>query len=280
MKFGLRFALLAQTKCQNMAPRLSRVTRLQRTLLPYVVPMDELLMELMRELKLSGALPYVINMVSSQEDPQARVKVMRLGAALATLPYPVLVGGADRRAIGALLGSERPSLTVMVHRTSLDERLEAWTETLSARNWDTDKAQEIAERFYSVGGTTLDQILDRAEAESGGREPEREAIWAAARECSRPEFRGLAQHIVPRYRMEDLILTDKIKLQLSPGAVTHLAATGYDPVYGARPVKRAVQRQLETPLSKRLLAGDFVDEDAISVDFDEAQGALTFAKKE
>ena len=77
-------------------------------------------------------------------------------------------------------------------------------------------------------------------------------------------------------RLEDR----KIKLQLSPGAVTHLAATGYDPVYGARPVKRAVQRQLETPLSKRLLAGDFVDEDAISVDFDEAQGALTFAKKE
>jgi len=77
-------------------------------------------------------------------------------------------------------------------------------------------------------------------------------------------------------RLEDR----KIKLQLSPGAVTHLAATGYYPVYGARPVKRAVQRQLETPLSKRLLAGDFVDEDAISVDFDEAQGALTFAKKE
>ncbi|MEC8928680.1 MAG: ATP-dependent chaperone ClpB, partial [Verrucomicrobiota bacterium] len=42
-------------------------------------------------------------------------------------------------------------------------------------------------------------------------------------------------------RLEDR----KMKLQLSPGAVTHLAATGYDPVYGARPVKRAVQRQLE-----------------------------------
>ena len=62
-------------------------------------------MDLIRELKLSGALPYVINMVASQEDPAARIKVMRLGAALAALPYPVLVGGADRRAIGALLGS-------------------------------------------------------------------------------------------------------------------------------------------------------------------------------
>jgi AAA+ superfamily predicted ATPase len=179
-------------------------------------------MELLRELKLSGALPYVINMVSSQEDPQARIKIMRLGSALATLSFPVLVGGADRRAIGALLGNERPSLTVMVHRTSLDERLAAWTETLAARSWDTGKAQEIAERFYSVGGTTLDRILDRAEAEAGGKEPEREAIWAAARECSRPEFRGLAQHIVPRYRMNDLILTEKIKLQLQ-GLIDYLA---------------------------------------------------------
>ena len=179
-------------------------------------------MDLIRELKLSGALPYVINMVASQEDPAARIKVMRLGAALAALPYPVLVGGADRRAIGALLGSDRPSLTIKVHRTSLHERLDAWTEILAKRDWDTDKAAEIAERFYSVGGTTLDTILDRAEAEAGGKEPDKEAIWAAARECSRPEFRGLAQHIVPRYRMEDLILTEKVKHQLD-GLINYLA---------------------------------------------------------
>ena len=47
-----------------------------------------------------------------------------------------------------------------------------------------------------------------------------------------------------------------------------LAAQGYDPVYGARPVKRAVQRQLETPLAKALLAGQFQDEDSILADVD------------
>ena len=70
-----------------------------------------------------------------------------------------------------------------------------------------------------------------------------------------------------------------MKLQLTPTAVSHLAATGYDPVYGARPVKRAVQRLLETPLSKHLLSGDFNDEDNIFVDYDEEKSALSFTKK-
>ena len=42
-------------------------------------------------------------------------------------------------------------------------------------------------------------------------------------------------------------------------------AKGYDPVYGARPVKRAVQRELETALAKALLRGDFLEEDVIGV---------------
>ena len=51
--------------------------------------------DLIRELKLSGALPYVVNVASSQEDPQQKLQVLALGAALATLPFPVLVGGSD-----------------------------------------------------------------------------------------------------------------------------------------------------------------------------------------
>ena len=49
-----------------------------------------------------------------------------LGGALATLPSPVLVGGADRRAIEVLLGTDRTSVTVKVARTDLDERVVAW----------------------------------------------------------------------------------------------------------------------------------------------------------
>lgn len=170
--------------------------------------------DLMRELRLSGALPYVINVVVSQEDPAQKLAITQLGSELATLPYPVLIGGSDRRSIGALLGSERPSLTVMVGRTSLEERIEAWGEAFAERGWTGANSAEISERFYSVGGTTIAQVLDRAEAESGGAEPSEETLWAAARECSRPEFQGLAQHVVPKYKFDDLILPDKIMGQL------------------------------------------------------------------
>ncbi len=170
--------------------------------------------ELIRELRMSGALPFVINVASSQEDPQQKIQVLTLGSALATLPVPVLVGGADRRALSGLLGSDRPSATVKVGRTNLDERIKSWEEHLLQKGWDVDRSVDLAERFYSVGGTTIDRIIDRAEAESGGIEPNDEILWEAARECSRPEMQGLALHVTPRYRWDDLILPPKIKEQL------------------------------------------------------------------
>ena len=145
------------------------------------------------------------------KEPQQKIQVLTLGAALATLPTPVLVGGADRRALSGLLGSDRPSATVKVGRTNLDERISSWEKHLLEKNWDISRATTLAERFYSVGGTTIDQIIDRAEAESGGIEPSDDVLWEAARECSRPEFQGLALHVVPRYRWEDLILPLKLK---------------------------------------------------------------------
>jgi ATP-dependent Clp protease ATP-binding subunit ClpB len=57
-----------------------------------------------------------------------------------------------------------------------------------------------------------------------------------------------------------------MKLQLTEPAVDYLAREGYDPVYGARPVKRAVQRELETGLAKAMLKGEFEEEDTVVVD--------------
>lgn len=170
--------------------------------------------DLIRELRLSNAMPYLVNIMSSQEDPQLKNQVIDLGTAVATIPYPVLVGGADRNALSTFLGADRPSLTVKVGRTNLDERLMAWEEKFKERNWDLSKTVELAERFYSVGGTTIEQIMERALAESGGREPDDDTLWAAARECSRPEFQGLAMHVVPRYKWDDLILPVKTKDQI------------------------------------------------------------------
>ena len=67
-------------------------------------------------------------------------------------------------------------------------------------------------------------------------------------------------------RVASRLAEKKIKLNLTESAVEYLARQGYDPQFGARPVKRAVQRELETTLAKALLRGDFQEEDTIVVD--------------
>ena len=68
-----------------------------------------------------------------------------------------------------------------------------------------------------------------------------------------------------------------MNIVLSDEAMTQLVAVGYDPVYGARPLKRAIQQEIENPLSVKLLSGEFVAGDTIKVDVD-AQDKLTFDK--
>jgi ATP-dependent Clp protease ATP-binding subunit ClpB len=71
-------------------------------------------------------------------------------------------------------------------------------------------------------------------------------------------------------------LTDRgIEIELTPAAKEHVAREGYDPVYGARPLKRFLQRHLETALSRKLLAGEIPDHTRVMVDF--KGGELTFA---
>jgi ATP-dependent Clp protease ATP-binding subunit ClpB len=67
-----------------------------------------------------------------------------------------------------------------------------------------------------------------------------------------------------------------IILELTPPARHHLVRTGYDPVYGARPLKRAIQHELETPLARRVLAGDVHDGERVVVGYDDLRGELTF----
>jgi len=67
----------------------------------------------------------------------------------------------------------------------------------------------------------------------------------------------------------------EISLQLSTEALDLIGAAGFDPVYGARPLKRAIQNQLENPLAQEILAGRFAPGDAIQVDVQD--GRLVFA---
>ncbi|MGP6189300.1 MAG: ATP-dependent chaperone ClpB [Vulcanimicrobiaceae bacterium] len=77
-------------------------------------------------------------------------------------------------------------------------------------------------------------------------------------------------------RLRERLTDRRITLDVSDAAERHLVKVGYDPVYGARPLKRAVQRELETPLGRRILAGDVRDGQNVLVDYDEGRGDLTF----
>jgi ATP-dependent Clp protease ATP-binding subunit ClpB len=68
-----------------------------------------------------------------------------------------------------------------------------------------------------------------------------------------------------------------IELDLTDAAKEHIAREGYDPVYGARPLKRFLQRALETPLSRKLIAGEITDHARVTVEF--KKGELVFEVK-
>jgi ATP-dependent Clp protease ATP-binding subunit ClpB len=77
-------------------------------------------------------------------------------------------------------------------------------------------------------------------------------------------------------RLRDRLAERRIALELTDAAKEALAEAGWDPAYGARPLKRAIQRLVENPLALRLLEGDFADGDAIRVDAE--GGEIRFEK--
>lgn len=72
------------------------------------------------------------------------------------------------------------------------------------------------------------------------------------------------------------LLERDINIEFSEAALDLIGAEGFDPVYGARPLKRAIQSELENPLAQKLLAGEFTGGDTIKVDVEE--GVIVFAK--
>ncbi len=76
-------------------------------------------------------------------------------------------------------------------------------------------------------------------------------------------------------RLGKLLADRKIRLELTPEARDWLGRVGYDPVYGARPLKRAVQRYLQDPLADAILRGDIRDGSVVRVS--EGDGGLVLA---
>ncbi len=68
-------------------------------------------------------------------------------------------------------------------------------------------------------------------------------------------------------RLKSRLADRRITLDVTPEALVDLGTRGYDPMYGARPLKRLIQRDVETPLSKLLVKGEVKDGDAVTIDY-------------
>lgn len=77
-------------------------------------------------------------------------------------------------------------------------------------------------------------------------------------------------------RLRERLGQRRIAIELDDAAMQHIVSIGYEPAYGARPIKRTIQRELETPLSRKILAGDIHDGDSVRVGYDAASERLTF----
>jgi ATP-dependent Clp protease ATP-binding subunit ClpB len=78
-------------------------------------------------------------------------------------------------------------------------------------------------------------------------------------------------------RLRKLLTDRKLALELTPQAREQLTNEGYDPVYGARPIKRVIQQRLQNPLALKLLQGEFREGDTVLVSVDEKE-QFTFSK--
>jgi len=77
-------------------------------------------------------------------------------------------------------------------------------------------------------------------------------------------------------RVRQRLADRRIALEFTPAAVNYLVRAGHEPGFGARPLKRAIQREVETPLARLLLKGEVGDQQVVTVDYDRGAGTLAF----
>jgi len=120
----------------------------------------------------------------------------------------------------------------------------------------------------------------------------KDAVLIELRQAFRPEFLNRVDEIIVFHALDEEQLKKIVEVQLATlrarlrerhitieladGAKTFLVRTGYDPNYGARPLKRAIQREIETPLAKKILAGEVRDGESLYLDVDPNSSKLRF----
>ncbi len=149
---------------------------------------------------------------------------------------------------------------------------------------------ELIKRDMSLGFATK---KDEAQVEKKSHEIMKERVMGEVKKMYRPEFLNRLDGIIVFHELAqgqirqivDLMVKDlqkrleerKLSIEVTDAAKSWLAKEGFDPVYGARPLRRAIEQYVENPLSTRLLRGEFSPGDTIVVDLTEE--GITFKVK-
>ena len=129
--------------------------------------------------------------------------------------------------------------------------------------------------------------------EGAGYDQMKDAVLNELRGGFRPEFLNRIDEIIVFHSLSEEHLKEIIEIQLtnlrgrlaerhirlilSDEARVHLVRSGYEPTYGARPLKRAIQKQIETRLGRMIIGGQVGDGQEVTVDFDGVKKELTFS---
>ncbi len=139
-----------------------------------------------------------------------------------------------------------------------------------------------SQRILQYKGSHIGEVYDRM----------KDAVIDELRKNFRPEFLNRIDEIIVFHSLTESELTKiieiqlgrvrerlaerKIMVKLTDAAKKHLVGIGYDPAYGARPLKRTIQKEIETPLARMLLKGEARDGVTVEVDYDVAHDGLVF----
>jgi ATP-dependent Clp protease ATP-binding subunit ClpB len=140
-----------------------------------------------------------------------------------------------------------------------------------------------SQRILQYKGAQIGEVYDRMKA----------AVMEEMRKHFRPEFLNRVDEIIVFHSLTENDLMKIVEIQLgqlrarlaerkvgivlTEAAKRHLVSVGYDPAYGARPLKRTIQKEIETPLARMMLKGEVRDGQTVTVDFDTQENRLTFA---
>jgi ATP-dependent Clp protease ATP-binding subunit ClpC len=164
--------------------------------------------------------------------------------------------------------------------------------TVDFRNTVIIMTSNLGTSYVKAGGA----IGFRSDGQPSEVERFADDIMQSLKRTFRPEFLNRIDEIIvfqkltrdhvmeivdlQMHEIEERLHEQGIRVAISQAAKGWLADKGYDEAFGARPLRRALQRYVESPLSQRLLAGEFHSGDLVSIDLDEEADALTFTRRD